>query len=125
MTSDEKLNELQRICDEATPEPWEATEILSKTGQIIRQIYCAATKENNIHLSGEWVCEPENQRDQQFIIASREAMPKLIEAVRVMKEALENVKLCYMREHLNFTSGFFNVGDKVYEAIKAVEEILK
>jgi len=81
------LDETKRICEAATPGPWE----LSKHNPTeILQIYSAEHEGIN---SGEWVCEPVDEETGAFIASARTALPRLVAALELALE-YDNERIC-------------------------------
>lgn len=64
------LDELQTICDGATPGIW------------MRFKYCPIT------IEGNWVIDAKTEEDFDFVMAAREYMPKLIAIVRSVQDVM-------------------------------------
>lgn len=79
--TDQELNELEQLCNEASPGPWEVRPV----GTIIGH-----SEQGAVATPGafDWICSmqtpncPKWREDATFIVATRDAMPKLIALVR-------------------------------------------
>lgn len=83
MITDDQLNEWQKICDAATPGPWENRQVSgSRRG-------CVCVKNSNL-----WICDVvSDEHDARFIAHSYAAMPLLIEEVRRLNKIIEEQEI--------------------------------
>lgn len=80
------LEELKKLCDEATPGPWEQGPI--------RLIY---SRDPVGMSSGEWIAEVADNHDASFIAVARSMLPKLIAVAQAARSVLSEDGV---KEHL-------------------------
>ena len=74
------LDDLQKLADAATPGPWDASHKDTNHFEVTTR---------HGYADPYWIAQCETQHDTDFIAASRDAVPKLIQALRVAMESLE------------------------------------
>lgn len=72
MITDAELDRLERLCEEATPEPWVATHSSF--------VYWCVTSRNG------WINRLTMAEDAKFIAESRTALPRLIAEIRRLRK---------------------------------------
>lgn len=110
MNLSDKLSELEKLCEAATPGPW------VKANQVDEgEIACYEVSAGE---DGDLICcllDANVEKNQEFIAASRTALPLLIEIIKIQTKALETLASIGVR--FQGTGSIFNPKTREWDVV--------